>query len=130
MMGVESVAYHRETVMGRADDHPGLAVSYYASHGETPLAWGGSGAEALGLVGAVMDAQYDRVFGPGGFSDPTTGTRLVSTSRPGIELVVSAHKSVAVLGVLGWAEEMHAILDVETDATLGFLDDWVRAGEG
>ena len=51
MMGVESVAYHRETVMGRADDHPGLAVSYYASHGETPLGWGGSGAEALGLVG-------------------------------------------------------------------------------
>jgi conjugative relaxase-like TrwC/TraI family protein len=130
MMGVESVAYHRETVMGRADDHPGLAVSYYASHGETPLAWGGSGAEALGLVGAVMDAQYDRVFGPGGFSDPTTGTRLVSTSRPGIELVVSAHKSVALLGVIGWADHMHSILDAETEATLGFLDDWVRGVGG
>jgi conjugative relaxase-like TrwC/TraI family protein len=130
MMGVESVAYHRETVMGRADDHPGLAVSYYASHGETPLAWGGSGAAALGLVGTVMDAQYDLVFGPGGFRDPTTGTRLVATRRPGIELIVSAQKSVAVLGVIGWAEEMHAILDAETGATLGFLDDWVRGAGG
>jgi conjugative relaxase-like TrwC/TraI family protein len=130
MMGVESVAYHRETVMGRADDHPGLALSYYASHGETPLAWGGSGAEALGLVGSVTDVQYDSVFGPGGFRDPTTGTPLVATTRPGIELVVSAHKSVALLGVIGWADEMHLILDAETEATLGFLDDWVRESGG
>jgi conjugative relaxase-like TrwC/TraI family protein len=130
MMGVESVAYHRETVIGRADDHPGLTVSYYASHGETPLSWDGSGAEALGLVGAVTDAQYDLVFGPGGFRDPTTGTRLVETRRPGIELVVSAHKSVALLGVMGWADEMHSILDAETEATLGFLDGWVRGAGG
>jgi conjugative relaxase-like TrwC/TraI family protein len=130
MMGVESVAYHRETVMGRADDHPGLAVSYYASHGETPLRWGGSGAQAFGLDGAVTDDQYDAVFGPGGFRDPTTGTRLVSTTRPGIELVVSAHKSVALMGVIGWADHMHSILDAETEATLGFLDDWVRAAGG
>ena len=33
MMGAESVAYHRETVMGRADDHPGAALGYYASPG-------------------------------------------------------------------------------------------------
>ena len=130
MMGVESVAYHRETVMGRADDHPGLARAYYASHGETPLAWGGSGARALGLVGAVTDAQYDNVFGPGGFRDPTTGTRLVTAKRPGIELVVSAHKSVALLGVIGFADEMHAILDAETDATLRALDDWTRVDGG
>jgi conjugative relaxase-like TrwC/TraI family protein len=116
--------------MGRADDHPGLAVSYYASHGETPLGWGGSGAAALGLVGSVTDAQYDWVFGPGGFRDPTSGTRLVTTSRPGIELVVSAHKSVALLGVIGWADHMHSILDAETEATLGFLDDFVRGSGG
>ena len=130
MMGAESVAYHRETVMGRADDHPGLAASYYASHGETPLGWGGSGAQAFGLDGAVTDDQYDAVFGPGGFRDPTTGTRLVTTTRPGIELVVSAHKSVALLGLMGWADHMHAILDAETGATLGFLDDWVRGVGG
>ncbi len=49
MMGAESVDYHRRTVLERADDYPGMAVSYYASRGETPMRWGGSGAEALGL---------------------------------------------------------------------------------
>jgi conjugative relaxase-like TrwC/TraI family protein len=128
--GRVTVADHRETVIGRADDHPGLAASYYAGHGEPPLAWGGFCARALGLAGAVTDAQYDAVFGPGGFRDPTTGTRPVATKRPGIELVVSAQKSVALLGVIGWADAMHAILDAETEATLGFLDQWVRAAGG
>ena len=35
MMGTESVEYHRATVLGRADDHPGMAMEYYASRGET-----------------------------------------------------------------------------------------------
>jgi hypothetical protein len=34
-----------------------------------------------------------------------------------MELVVAAQKSVALLGVIGRAEDMHAILDAETDAT-------------
>jgi hypothetical protein len=130
MMGAESVAYHRETVMGRADDHADQTLAYYASHGETPLTWGGAGARAFGLGGPVTEAQYDHVFGPGGFRDPTTGTRVVSTRRPGLELVVSAHKSVAVLGVIGFVDEMHAILDAETDATLGALDGWMQASGG
>jgi hypothetical protein len=33
MMGVDSVAYHEKTVMGRADDFPGRALAYYASRG-------------------------------------------------------------------------------------------------
>ena len=48
MMGAESVNYHRETVLGRADDHPGAALDYYASRGETPLVWGGSGGPRPG----------------------------------------------------------------------------------
>jgi len=52
MMGAESVEYHRATVLGRADDHPGMAMEYYASRGETPLVWGGSGRAGLGLEGA------------------------------------------------------------------------------
>ena len=44
MMGAESVAYHRETIIDRGDDFPGAALDYYASRGETPLVWGGSGA--------------------------------------------------------------------------------------
>lgn len=52
MMGAESVAYHRDTVMGRGDDHPGEALAYYyasrgesrcrgAGRGPTPWAWRG-----------------------------------------------------------------------------------------
>ena len=118
MMGADSVAYHRDTVLGRADDHPGQALAYYASRGETPLTWGGSGARALGLEGNVTEAQYETLFGPGGAVDPTTGARLVRTRRPGMELVIAAHKSVAELGVIGRAEHMHRILDAERHATM------------
>jgi hypothetical protein len=73
MMGVDSVNYHRETVLERADDHPGAAMKYYASRGETPLVWGGSGAPDLGLEGAVSEAEYDAIFGPGGAGNPSDG---------------------------------------------------------
>jgi hypothetical protein len=46
----------------------------------------------------------------------------VACRRPGLELVVSPHKSVAELGVIGRAEDMHAIVDAERDATLEYLD--------
>ena len=101
MMGAESVAYHRQTVIERSDDHPGLALDYYGSRGETPLEWGGKGAGKLGLTGTVEAAQYDALYGPRGARDPATGTRLVATTRPGMELVIAAHKSVAELGVVG-----------------------------
>jgi conjugative relaxase-like TrwC/TraI family protein len=122
MMGAESVAYHRETVLGRADDHPGEALAYYAGRGETPLRWGGSGAERLGLAGTVRDEAYAAMFGPGGAVDPDLGVRLAATKRPGMELIVGAHKSVALLGLMGRAEHMHELLDVERDATLAYLD--------
>jgi conjugative relaxase-like TrwC/TraI family protein len=122
MMGAESVAYHRSTVLERGDDYPGLALAYYASRGETPLRWGGSGAGALGLGGSVAAEAYEAIFGPGGASHPEGGQPLVSAHRPGMELVISAHKSVAELGVIGRAEHMHQIMDAERDATLGYLD--------
>lgn len=124
MMGVDSVEYHRATVLGRDDDYAGQAVLYYGSRGETPLRWGGALAERLGLIGAVDDPGYDAIYGRGGARDPHLGTRLAKTKRPGVELVVAAHKTVAVLGLIGRVEDMHAILDAETDATLGFLDKW------
>jgi hypothetical protein len=55
---------------------------------------------------------------------------LAATRRPGFELVVSAHKSVAVLGVMDRAEEMHSILDVETTATMDWLDGWFQGRGG
>jgi hypothetical protein len=64
MMGSDSVEYHRATVLARGDDHPGQALAYYASRGETPLAWGGSGARALGLDGAVTDSSTSPSTGP------------------------------------------------------------------
>jgi conjugative relaxase-like TrwC/TraI family protein len=130
MMGVDSVAYHRATVLTAGDDHPGAARRYYGTRGETPLEWGGSLAPRLGLTGQVGDETYDSMFGPGGAVDPATGWRLVRATRPGVELVVSAHKSVAVLGVLGAVDDMHSILDAETDASMAFLDTWFRRQGG
>jgi conjugative relaxase-like TrwC/TraI family protein len=130
MMGAESVAYHRSTVLERGDDYPGMALAYYASRGETPLRWGGTGAGALGLEGPVTAEAYQAIFGPGGASHPESGQRLVATRRPGMELVISAHKSVAELGVMGRAEDMHQIMDAERDATLGYLDEVTRGVGG
>ncbi len=87
---------------------------------ETPVQWGGAGAAGLGLAGPVTRSQFDAVYGPGGAKDPTTGERLVSTKRPGMELVIAASKSVAELGVIGRAEHMHRIMDAERDATLAY----------
>ena len=130
MMGKGSVRYHEQVVLGRADDFPGQTLAYYGSKGETPMVWGGAGAERLGLTGQVETEDYYAVFGDGGARDPVLGTRLAATKRPGMELVVSAHKSVAVLGVIGRADDMHQILDTETDATMAFLDAWVQRQGG
>ena len=130
MMGAHSVAYHEDTVLGRKDDFPGRALAYYASRGETPLVWGGAGAERLGLVDRVTGAQYRAIYGPGGACDPTTGEGLVSTTRPGMELVISARKSVAELGVIGRAEDMHRIMDAERETTLSYLEAVTQARGG
>ena len=130
MMGADSVAYHRETIIERGDDFPGAGLEYYASRGETPLLWGGMGAESLGLVGPVDNPSYDAIYGPGGACDPATGERMVNSRRPGMELVIAAHKSVAELGVLGRVEDMHAIMDAERDATLAYLDEMTRERGG
>jgi conjugative relaxase-like TrwC/TraI family protein len=130
MMGAESVAYHRRTVLERSDDYPGMALAYYASRGETPLRWGGSGATALDLNGAVLPEAYEAIFGPGGARHPQSGQRLVTARRPGMELVISAHKTVAELGVIGRAEHMHQIMDAERDATLAYLDRVTRQTGG
>src|SRR5262245_65673931 len=100
MMEAESVAYHRRTVLERGDDYPGLALAYYASRGETPLRWGGAGAGTLALNGPVSPEVYEAIFGPGGARHPQSGERLVTARRPGMELVISAHESVAELGVI------------------------------
>lgn len=122
MMGVDSVGYHEQTVAGRSDDPVIAAAAYYASRGETPMTWGGQGCGLLGLDGEVDLGDYRAIFGADGAHHPRTGARLVGCRRPGLELVVSPHKSVAELGVIGRAEHMHAICDAERDVTLDYLD--------
>jgi hypothetical protein len=127
MMGAESVDYHRETIIERGDDFPGVTLDYYASRGETPLAWGGSGAASLGLLGAVEGPSYDALYGPGGATDPTSGERLVSAKRPGMELVIAAHKSVAELGVL---DRYESIGTPDLSQTEAFVNEAVSKVEG
>ena len=43
-----------------------------------------------------------------------------------VELVIAAHKSLAELGVIGRAEDMHRIMDAERNATLAYLDALTR----
>ena len=89
MMGAESVGYHEHAVLGRGDDPVANALDYYASRGETPMAWGGAGARFLGLSGEVDLDEWRAVFSTGGPRHPCTGGRLVACTRPGMELVVS-----------------------------------------
>ena len=130
LMGTDSVGYHERTVLERGDDPVGNALDYYASRGETPMVWGGAGAATLGLEGEVDLDEWRAVFGPGGACDPESGERLVHCMRPGMEIVVSPHKSVAELGVIGKAEDMHVLLDVEREATLAYLDQVVQEQGG
>jgi conjugative relaxase-like TrwC/TraI family protein len=130
MMGADSVGYHERTVLGREDDAVGNALEYYASRGETPMAWGGAGAAWLGLDGEVDIDEWRAVFGTAGARHPDGGERLVHCMRPGMELVVSPHKSIAELGVIGRAEDMHMILDAERDATMSYLDSVVQEQGG
>lgn len=130
MMGAESLGYHERTVLGRGDDPVASALDYYASRGETPMVWGGSGAALLGLSGEVGLDEWRAIFATGGAHDPDTHERLVACMRPGMELVISSHKSVAELGVLGKPEDMHAVLDAERDATLAYLDKVVQEQGG
>ncbi len=94
MMRMDSVGYHEHTVAHRGDDPVSGALEYYASRGETPMGWGGEGAAWLGQYGEVDIEEWRAVFGSGGARHPVSGERFVTRLRPGMELVVSPHKSV------------------------------------
>lgn len=52
--------------------------------------------------------------------------RLVLATRTGMEPAIAAHKFVAGPGVLGKADDMHAIIHSERDATSSQLDDFSK----
>jgi TrwC relaxase len=124
------VGYHERTVLGRGDDPVSSALDCYASRGETLMEWRGAGAASLGLSGEVNLDDWRAVFGTGGARHPENGERLVHCMRPGMELVASCHKSIAELGVIGRAEDMHKILDTEREATVAYLDKVVQEQGG
>ena len=74
MMGAESVGYHEHSVLERGDDRVGNALAYYASRGETPIAWGGAGAAWLGLDGEVGVEEWRSVSAPGALAIPTAAS--------------------------------------------------------
>jgi len=106
------VATHREPHIGVCQARP--AYNYIHVCLEDP--------PTLFPVSAVDNPSYDALYGPGGATDPVTGERLVTAKRPGMELVIAVHKAVAELGVLGRAEDIHAIMAAERDATLSYPD--------
>jgi len=74
------------------------AQEYYVGHDQAAGTWIGAGASELGLVGAVEPEAFSSVLS--GFR-PATGEKLVqnagaSSRRPGLDLTMSAPKSVSV----------------------------------
>jgi conjugative relaxase-like TrwC/TraI family protein len=98
--------------------------------GRTPLRWAGAGSLGFGLDGVVELDAYRAMFGTGGCRHPLSGRRLVEVRRPGFVLTVAANKTIAVLDVLGRSEDMHAIVDAETNATMDWLDRWFQQRGG
>ena len=129
-MGAESVDYHRETVLGRADDHPGAALAYYASRGRRRCGGAAPAPSGSDWPARSRTRRTRRSSGRAAPVDPAFGVRLAATKRPGMELIVAAHKSVALLGLMGRAEDMHELLDAERDATLAYLDELTRRQGG
>ncbi len=97
MMGVDSVEYHRSTVLARGADHPGQALAYYASRGETPLLWAGRGAAALGLsaaadlTGISATDSVSRAASPAGTSPrPAPSASSASHTAPAAALGITS----------------------------------------
>ncbi len=89
-----------------------------------------SGRDGQAVPQPEKPEKYEAIFGPGGARHPQSGERLVSARRPEMELVISAHESVAELGVIGRAEHMGLIVDAERDATTDYLDELTRSMGG
>jgi len=83
MMGAESVAYHRHTVLERADDHPGMALAYYASGARHRSNVGRSVRCRSVVSGPGGAADYEAVYGPGGAAIPGTRSAFVTDPPAG-----------------------------------------------
>jgi len=121
-------AYYLEEVLAGAED-------YYLHVGEVPGRWLGRGAERLGLEGEVGTDDLRAVLAG---RRPSTDEELRSTktSRPGMDLTLSAPKSISVVWGLGdpaTAEAVVACHDRAVDEAIEYLERHacaVRRGRG
>ncbi|MGH9026384.1 MAG: MobF family relaxase [Acidimicrobiia bacterium] len=110
-------AYYLQEVLDGAED-------YYLHAGEAPGRWLGSGAENIGLAGEVGADDLGSVLAG---TDPVTGTPLRQTraSLPGLDLTLSAPKSVSLVWGLGdeaTAADVVACHERAVDAAIVYLE--------
>ena len=110
---------------------------YYSGRGEAPGEWIGSGAQALGLSGRVMAAQFNALLEGNDPRDPSIQLRSRRASKvAALDLTFSAPKSVSVLFAVGDESLSQALVEsheAAVGATLTWLEDTaveVRRGAG
>ena len=126
-MGADEVAYHQATVVGRGRRPSRRGARLLRLPRRDAAAVGRRGRRPpRALAGEVTPRRTRRRSGRAGSVDPPPGRGWWRRGGRGSSWWCRAHKSVAVLGVIGRAEDMHSILDVETAATMDWLDDWFQ----
>lgn len=109
------------------------ADNYYANE-RVESAWGGEGAKHLGIDGATVtretfvEALEGRIGGQQlsrqsrEYTDKETGLVKVAEGRLGWDFVVSAPKSVSVIGLIGKDERVMAAHDLASHAAISYLE--------
>lgn len=110
-------AYYLTEVLDGAED-------YYLNVGEAPGRWLGTAASGLGLDGVVTADDLRAVLAG---VHPTTGAPLRATnaSMPGLDLTLSAPKSVSIVWGLGDADMAGTVVDCHeraVDAAITYLE--------
>ena len=110
-------AYYLEEVLDGAED-------YYVHVGEAPGRWLGRGAAGLGLEGRVGTGDLRAVLA-GRRPDTDEPLRATRASRPGMDLTLSAPKSISMVWGLGdeaMAESVVACHDRAVDDAIEYLE--------
>ena len=117
-LSVGQEAYYLTEVLDGAED-------YYLNAGEAPGRWLGRGAEQLGLDGPVTPEALRAVLS--GIDPRNEALRLRQTTAalPGLDLTLSAPKSVSIVWGLGDQALAATVVDSHeraVDAALGYLE--------